>query len=231
MQATTRKLLWQLALVAVSFGLLQSGEAQAQFGGVKFPQSKAPNRNIEFDNHVQSRRVPAPPQVDRRAEALGLAAGIVGIVQAAAANRPQPEFVQQPQYVQQQPVQAYQPQPQYVPQTVQYTPHTAQTTVPQEPVRTSPPPILTPAVETTVKIKNLTEKPQNYAVRRAGSQWGKYTLAAGAEHKFVIPTEELEVHYLTGVGSEATTISVPGDHIYAFAVDQGKVGLYLADPE
>ncbi|MBX3448270.1 MAG: hypothetical protein KF777_01855 [Planctomycetaceae bacterium] len=85
------------------------------------------------------------------------------------------------------------------------------------------------AAEYTVLVVNVTERPMTYSVRRAGSVWGTYELPAGEEHRFVIPTPELEVRYTTD--SEPTTISVPGDHVYAFAEDNGTVSLFLADEE
>lgn len=81
----------------------------------------------------------------------------------------------------------------------------------------------------TVLVVNVTEQPMTYSVRRSGSVWGTYELPAGEEHRFVIPTPELEVQYTAD--SEPTTITVPGDHVYAFADDNGTVALFLADEE
>lgn len=85
------------------------------------------------------------------------------------------------------------------------------------------------AADYTVLVVNATDRPMTYSVRRAGSVWGTYELPAGEEHRFVIPTPELEVQYTTD--AEPTTITVPGDHVYAFAEDNGTVSLFLADEE
>jgi hypothetical protein len=85
------------------------------------------------------------------------------------------------------------------------------------------------AADYTVLVVNVTAQPMTYSVRREGSVWGTYELPAGEEHRFVIPTPELEVQYTTD--SEPTTITVPGDRVYAFAEDNGTVSLFLADEE
>lgn len=83
--------------------------------------------------------------------------------------------------------------------------------------------------EYTVLVVNVTAQPMTYSVRREGSVWGTYELPTGEEHRFVIPTPELDVQYTTD--GEPTTITVPGDHVYAFAEDNGTVSLFLADEE
>lgn len=146
------------------------------------------------------------PLVDPNAAALDLATAIVGLVQTAVANGNQGVIVEENAVVDQ-----------------------GTEVIAAEPVADSVPVEAEAPAEYTVLVKNLTEESVSYSVRRAGSAWGTYTLPAGEEHKFVIPAEELEVQY--SVDGQETPITVPAEHIYAFALDNGQLGLFLADPE
>jgi hypothetical protein len=75
----------------------------------------------------------------------------------------------------------------------------------------------------------MTEQPLTYAIRQGQSAWGSFTLAAGKKHQYVIVDAEMEVQFKSQ--GQPTTLTVPGDHSYAFAVDNGQVGFFLADEE
>jgi hypothetical protein len=78
-------------------------------------------------------------------------------------------------------------------------------------------------------VQNLTEEPVTYSLQVGGKQWGTYTLAAGETHNYAIPQEEIEVQYVNAEGEQA--LSIPGDHVYAFADSDGLVELCSADSE